>query len=79
MNEAEQVTDSTLTALMGREAAYGGGVVEWDDMKDSTFAYGPELLYKDAAKITWGSFRTLRPPMPSQHDIFANPPQVPTI
>ncbi len=79
LNEAEQVTDSTLTALLGRDAAYGGGVVEWDDMKDSTFAYGPELLYKDASKMTWGAFRTLRPPMPSQHDIFANPPQVPTI
>ncbi len=79
LNEGQQVTDSTLTALMGREAAYGGGVVEWDDMKDSTFAYGPEQLYKDASKMTWGAFRTLRPPMPSQHDIFASPPQVPTV
>jgi myo-inositol 2-dehydrogenase / D-chiro-inositol 1-dehydrogenase len=79
MNETEQVTDSTLTAIMGREAAYGGGVVEWDDMKSSEFAYGPELLYTDASKMTWGAFRTLRPPVPGDHDIFSKPPQVPTI
>jgi len=79
MNEAEQVTDSTLTAIMGREAAYSGGVVEWDDMKNSEFAYGPDLLYTDAGKMQWGAFRTLTPPMPGNHDIFAKPAQVPTI
>jgi len=78
LNEAEQVTDSTLTAIMGREAAYGGGVVEWDDIKSSEFAYGPPTLYTDASKMQWGEFRTLRPPMPGSHDIFAKPPQVPT-
>jgi myo-inositol 2-dehydrogenase/D-chiro-inositol 1-dehydrogenase len=79
LNETEQVTDSTLTAIMGREAAYNGGVVEWDDMKNSTFAYGPELLYTDASKMQFGAFRTLRPPMPGDHDIFAKPPKVPTV
>ncbi|HEX5221509.1 MAG TPA: Gfo/Idh/MocA family oxidoreductase [Verrucomicrobiae bacterium] len=79
INEAAQVTDSTLTAIMGREAAYGGGVVEWDEMLNSTFAYGPDLLYTDASKMTFGDFRTLKPPMPGQHDIFAKPPQVPTV
>jgi myo-inositol 2-dehydrogenase/D-chiro-inositol 1-dehydrogenase len=79
LNETEQVTNSTLTAIMGREAAYGGGVVEWDDIKNSDFAYGPEQLYKDASKMQWGSFRTLKPPMPGNHDIFSKPPQVPTV
>ena len=79
LNEAAQVTDSTLTAIMGREAAYSGGVVEWDDMLNSKFRYGPDLLYTDAAKMTWGPFRTLKPPMPSQHDIFKDPPDVPTV
>lgn len=79
LNEAEQVTDSTLTAIMGREAAYSGGVVEFDDMKNSEFAYGPELLYTDASKMTWGPFRTLKPPVPGNHDIFSKPPQVPTV
>ncbi|MDW8310444.1 MAG: Gfo/Idh/MocA family oxidoreductase, partial [Verrucomicrobiales bacterium] len=78
LNEAAQVTDSTLTAIMGREAAYSGSVVEWDDILKSTFQYGPELVYSDPSKMTWGPFRTLKPPMPSQHDIFKNPPAVPT-
>lgn len=79
LNEAEQVTDSTLTAVMGREAAYSGNVVEWEDLKNSTFAYGPELLYTDASKMTFGDFRTLRPPIPGNHDIFAQPPKVPEV
>jgi myo-inositol 2-dehydrogenase/D-chiro-inositol 1-dehydrogenase len=79
LNETEEVTNSTLTAIMGREAAYGGGVVEWDDMKNSTFAYGPELMYTDASKMQFGSFRTLKPPMPGQFDIFSDPPKVPTV
>lgn len=79
LNETERVTDSTLTAIMGREAAYSGAVVEWEDMKASTFAYGPEILYKDASKMEFGPFRTLKPPMPSEHDIFSNPPQVPVV
>jgi myo-inositol 2-dehydrogenase / D-chiro-inositol 1-dehydrogenase len=79
LNEAKQVTDSTLTALMGREAAYSGSVVEWDNMLNSKFHYGPELLYTDPAKMAWGPFRTLKPPMPSQHDIFSDKPEVPTV
>lgn len=79
LNETEQVTNSTLTAIMGREAAYSGGVVEWDDIKKSTFRYGPDLLYTDASKMQWGAFRTLKPPMPGGHDIFVEPPQVPTV
>ena len=79
LNEAEQVTDSTLTAIMGREAAYSGGVVEWDDMKNSEFAYGPDILYTDAGKMQWGAFRTLKPPMPGDHDIFSKPPKVATL
>ena len=54
-------------------------VVEWEDMLNSKFKYGPDLLYTDVAKMTWGPFRTLKPPMPSQHDIFKDPPDVPTV
>jgi len=79
LNEAKQVTDSTLTALMGREAAYSGAVVEWDDMLNCKFHYGPQILFTAPAKMTFGPFRTLQPPMPSQHDIFKNPPEVPTV
>jgi predicted dehydrogenase len=79
LNEAKQVTDSTLTAIMGREAAYSGAGVEWDQILKSKFTYGPDLLYKDCAKMEWGAFRTLQPPMPSMHDIFSNPPVVPVV
>ena len=77
LNEAKQVTDSTLTAIMGREAAYSGAGVEWDAILNSTYAYGPEMLYTDCAKMEWGPFRTLQPPMPGDHNIFKNPPVVP--
>lgn len=78
LNEAKQVTDSTLTAIMGREAAYSGAGVEWDAILNSKFAYGPELLYTDASKMTYGSFRTLQPPMPNSHSVIKDPAVVPT-
>jgi len=77
LNEAKQVTDSTLTAIMGREAAYSGAGLEWDTVLNSTWQYGPELLYTNCAKMEWGPFRVLQPPMPSEHNIFKTPPMVP--
>jgi len=79
LNETKTVTDSTLTAIMGREAAYSGSVVEWEDMMNSKFAYGPALLYRDPAKLTWGAFRTLKPPLPGSHDIFKEGAVLPTV
>jgi hypothetical protein len=76
LNEAKQVTDSTLTAIMGREAAYSGAGVEWDAILNSKFSYGPELLYANCAKMEWGPFRTLKPPMPSEHNILKDPPMI---
>lgn len=77
LNEAAQVTDSTLTAILGREAAYSGRGLEWDEVLNSKFMYGPEQLYTDASKMQFGEFRTLRPPMPSLYDILKNPPMAP--
>ena len=79
LNEAAQVTDSTLTAIMGREAAYSGSVVEWDDVLKSKFSYGPPELYSNPAGMQYGSFRTLKPPMPGSHDIFSNKVEVATL
>lgn len=76
LNEAKQVTDSTLTAIMGREAAYSGAGVEWDDILNSKFAYAPEQLFQDCSKMKFGEFRTLQPPMPSMHNILKDPPVV---
>jgi myo-inositol 2-dehydrogenase / D-chiro-inositol 1-dehydrogenase len=76
LNEAKNVTDSTFTAIMGREAAYSGSGVEWDALLKSEFAYAPAQLYQDASKMEWGAFRTLKPPMPSKHDVLKTPPIV---
>ncbi len=77
LNEAKQVTDSTLTAIMGREAAYSGAGVDWDTVLNSKFAYGPELLYQDCAKMQMGEFRTLQAPMPGTFNILKDPPVFP--
>ena len=79
LNETKNVTDSTLTAIMGREAAYSGAGMNWEDTLNSKFAYGPELLYTDAAKMQWGAFRLLEPPMPNAHNILKDPPMVPVV
>lgn len=76
LNEAKNVTDSTLTAIMGREAAYSGAEVTWDAILNSEFKYGPDLLYTDASKLTFGDFRTLKPPMPGTHNILKTPPTI---
>jgi predicted dehydrogenase len=36
LNEGRQVAESTLTAIMGREAAYTGQVIVWDELLAST-------------------------------------------
>jgi hypothetical protein len=36
LNEGRQVAASTLTAIMGREAAYTGQVIVWDELLAST-------------------------------------------
>jgi predicted dehydrogenase len=78
LNEVKNVTDSTLTAILGREAAYSGAWVEWDDVLNSKFQYGPELAYENSARMQFGDFRTLKPPMPSLFDILKDPPMFQT-
>ena len=48
INEARQLAESTLTAIMGREATYSGQIIEWDnalnstqDLTPSTYDFGP--------------------------------------
>ena len=47
-NDSRRIAESTLTAIMGREAAYSGQVVEWEQIMNSeqdlvpkTFKFGP--------------------------------------
>ena len=77
LNEAHQVADSTMTAILGREASYSGAGVEWDQVLNAKFTYGPELQYGDCSKMEFGPFRTLQPPMPSEHNITKDPPVAP--
>lgn len=78
LNEAKQVADTTLTAIMGREAAYSGAEVEWETVLNSTFTYGPPEMYGDEAwKMQFAAFRTLQPPMPGSHNIFKPKPELP--
>ncbi len=41
INEAEHVAHATLTAIMGRTAAYTGREVKWDEIMDSNERLGP--------------------------------------
>ncbi|MFO7924045.1 MAG: Gfo/Idh/MocA family oxidoreductase [Bacteroidales bacterium] len=42
VNEANRMASSTLVAIMGRESAYTGQLVTWDDMMNSGLRLGPE-------------------------------------
>jgi predicted dehydrogenase len=43
LNEAQQVAESTLVAIMGREAAYTGKVLEWDKFLASDLDLTPKV------------------------------------
>ena len=42
LNEAQQTAEATLMAIMGRESAYSGQFVEWDQILNSNRRLGPE-------------------------------------
>jgi predicted dehydrogenase len=44
LNEARQVAESTLTAILGREAAYTGQEITWEQMLNCKTVLGPEKL-----------------------------------
>jgi predicted dehydrogenase len=44
INQAEETAISCLTAIMGRESAYTGAAVKWDEISNSTLSYLPEKL-----------------------------------
>ena len=44
LNEGQQVAESTLTAIMGRESAYSGQEVKWDDILNSTKNIHPQTM-----------------------------------
>jgi predicted dehydrogenase len=44
INELKQIAESTLTAIMGREAAYTGQEVAWDDLLKAQQKLAPETV-----------------------------------
>lgn len=62
VNEARQVAESTLTAIMGREAAYTGQTVEWETVLNSTHSWRPE-------KLEFGPLPTPEVPVPGKYTL----------
>ena len=44
VNEAERTAISTLTAIMGRTAAYTGRLITWDEIFKSDMYLGPKII-----------------------------------
>jgi myo-inositol 2-dehydrogenase / D-chiro-inositol 1-dehydrogenase len=51
-NELQNVTEATLTAIMGREAAYTGKIVTWDDALNSEQNLMPDRIDLSASMPT---------------------------
>ena len=60
VNESKTVAESTLTAIMGREAAYSGTKIEWDTAINWKTSLLPE-------KLEWGPAPKAEVPMPGEH------------
>ena len=44
LNEGQRIAESTLTAIMGREAAYTGKVITWEDALNADQDLMPEVM-----------------------------------
>jgi predicted dehydrogenase len=62
LNEARAVAESTLTGIMGRESAYSGRSVEWDELLNTPKRLGPD-------KYEMGSLPFPDVPMPGQYKL----------
>jgi myo-inositol 2-dehydrogenase / D-chiro-inositol 1-dehydrogenase len=63
VNETKTVTSSTLTAIMGRESAYSGQTITWDQILNSTMNTMPASLDLKAPMPSKG------PPMPGKYKL----------
>jgi len=63
INEAQTVAESTMTAIIGREAVYSGKAVDWDTAMKSTRRLGPE-------KYEFGPYPTPPVAMPGQYQFM---------
>ncbi len=63
LNEARNVAESTMTAVIGREATYSGKAVEWDVAMKSDKRLGPE-------KYEFGPYPTPEVAMPGRYQFL---------
>lgn len=54
INQAEETAISCLTAIMGRESAYSGAEVSWEELSNSSLNYLPEKL--EIGKVDMSSY-----------------------
>ncbi len=62
INEAKNLAESTLTAIMGRESAYTGQTVEWEQALNSKMRLGPD-------KYEFGPLPFPKVPMPGDYKL----------
>jgi predicted dehydrogenase len=62
INQAEDLANSTLVAIQGREAAYTGKSITWEEILASNLRYGPESY--ELGKLPW--YREGVAPMPGK-------------
>jgi hypothetical protein len=62
LNEARQLAESTLTAIMGRESAYSAKMIEWDEALNAKQDLSPP-------KLEFGPTPTLSVPIPGQYKL----------
>lgn len=60
LNEAKTVAESTLTAILGREAAYSGRRLEWDEIYECEKTIMP-------AQFAWGPAPKVEVAIPGKH------------
>jgi predicted dehydrogenase len=60
INEARSIAESTLTGIMGRESAYSGQSIEWEQALNSALRLGPE-------KYEFGPLAVPPVAMPGKH------------
>lgn len=53
INEGQRIAESTMTAIMGREAAYTGQLITWDEAMASTLDLSP-LAYEFSDRTVHG-------------------------
>jgi predicted dehydrogenase len=63
INEAQNVAESTMTGIIGREAAYSGKSIEWDAAMKSTKRLGPE-------HYEFGPYTASEVPMPGRYQFL---------